>query len=356
MHRLTVKKLYHLPYLSDETYAFSAYVYIDNKVIGRANNSGSGRETNFQPNEDGQAYLTNIVGRSRLIELIDDAVHTKIAYLTNIVGRSRLIELIDDAVHTKITDMSQLKKEESGSAKAILINAKDNTMSYFFTDADGDFDDTMSYFFTDADGDFDVIRWGMGFDTKIEFLGSGHTEIFVEAPFNHGVLIRDGDWGFYINIQNRDTWVDPALITPGPEYNLNSKYDGSYDTHPKDNWPNSLGGYRYLGHAVIITDEFTIEQLAQMVKCFYMKKIDDPDAVLARYDKYGRVEGASSSPSKTVGILEKLSQIVKSLFMKKADNPDVVLSRFDLIEYSSHPKIIEFSPKNYWNGWRRKRP
>ena len=42
--------------------------------------------------------------------------------------------------------MSQLKKEEPGSVKAILINAKDNTMSYFFTDA------------ADADGDFDNIR------------------------------------------------------------------------------------------------------------------------------------------------------------------------------------------------------
>jgi len=222
--------------------------------------------------------------------------------------------------------MSQLKKEEPGSVKAILINAKDNTMSYFFTDAAGDFDD---------------IQYGMGFDTRIEFLGSGHTEIFVEAPFkNHGVLIRDGDWGFYINIQNRDTWVDPEDITPRPEYILDNKYDGSYDTHPKHNWPNSLGGYMFSGHAVIITHEFTIEQLSQMVKCFYMKKIDDPDAVLAKYDKYGWVEGVSSSPSKTVGILEKLSQIVKSLFMKKADNPDVVLLRFDLIEHSSHPKII----------------
>jgi len=78
MHRLTVKKLtLHLT-LSEETYAFFADVYIDNKVIGKANNTGSGGETNFHPNEDGQAYLTNVVGRSRLIELIDDAVHTKI--------------------------------------------------------------------------------------------------------------------------------------------------------------------------------------------------------------------------------------------------------------------------------------
>ena len=79
MHRLTVKKLFHLPSLSEETYAFSASVYVDNKVIGTANNHGTGGETNFHPNEDGQAYLTNVVGRSRLIELIDDAVHAKIS-------------------------------------------------------------------------------------------------------------------------------------------------------------------------------------------------------------------------------------------------------------------------------------
>ena len=65
--------------MSVETYAFHAFVYIDNKVIGLANNQGTVGETNFHPNEDGQAYLTNIVGRSRLIELIDDAVHAKIS-------------------------------------------------------------------------------------------------------------------------------------------------------------------------------------------------------------------------------------------------------------------------------------
>lgn len=79
MHKLTVKKLNHLPSLSEETYAFSAYVYVDNKVIGKADNHGTGGETNFHPNEDGQAYLTNIIGRSRLIELIDAAVHAKIS-------------------------------------------------------------------------------------------------------------------------------------------------------------------------------------------------------------------------------------------------------------------------------------
>ena len=77
MHKLTVKKLTHYPSLSEETYTFFAYVYVDNKVIGKANNNGRGGETNFHPNEDGQAYLTNVVGRSRLIELIDDAVHAK---------------------------------------------------------------------------------------------------------------------------------------------------------------------------------------------------------------------------------------------------------------------------------------
>jgi hypothetical protein len=77
-HKLTVKKLNHLTSLSEETYCFSAYVYVDNKVIGKASNLGQGGSTDFHPNEDGQAYLTNIVGRSRLIELIDDAVHAAI--------------------------------------------------------------------------------------------------------------------------------------------------------------------------------------------------------------------------------------------------------------------------------------
>jgi len=78
MHKLTVKKLNHLPSLSEETYCFSAYVYVDNKVIGKASNNGTGGSTDFHPNELGQAYLTNIVARNRLIELIDDAVDAKI--------------------------------------------------------------------------------------------------------------------------------------------------------------------------------------------------------------------------------------------------------------------------------------
>jgi len=191
------------------------------------------------------------------------------------------------------------KPEEPGSVKAILINAKDNTMSYFFTDAD-----------------FDNISWGF---TRINFVS---TAIYVNEPFNRGQVILDGDWGFYININNRMMEVDPEDI-PYDE-TIRSKYDGSYDTHPVHNWPNSLGGYKFLGDAVIITDEFTIEQLSQMVKCFYMKKIDDPDAVLPRYDKYGWV----------VVRYDKYGSV------EKADNPDVVLSRFDLIEHSSHPKII----------------
>jgi len=186
------------------------------------------------------------------------------------------------------------KPEEPGSVKAILINAKDNTMSYFFTDADFD----------------DILKFDWGF-TRIDFVS---TAIYVYEPFIHDQVILDGHWGFYININNRMMEFDPEDIHY--DETIRSKYDGSYDTHPVHNWPNSLGGYKFLGDAVIITDEFTIEQLSQMVKCFYMKKIDDPDAVLARYDKYGRVEGVS---------------------------PDVVLLRFDLIEHSSHPKIIEMA-------------
>jgi len=82
MHKLTVKKLNYLASLSEETYCFSAYVYVDNKVIGKASNLGQGGSTDFHPNEDGQAYLTNIVGRSKLIELIDDAVHAAITEKT----------------------------------------------------------------------------------------------------------------------------------------------------------------------------------------------------------------------------------------------------------------------------------
>ena len=77
--KLTIKKLNHLPSLSEETYAFSAYVYVDNKVIGKASNNGTGGSTNFHPNEDGQYYLEHTVSRTKLIELIDDAVHAKIS-------------------------------------------------------------------------------------------------------------------------------------------------------------------------------------------------------------------------------------------------------------------------------------
>lgn len=95
--KITIKKLNHLPSLSEETYAFSAYVYADKKVIGKASNNGTGGSTNFYPNEHGN-------------DLVFD-LHD-------------LIEKIDDAVHAKITEASQakeLRKIKKHMLKAVLF-------------------------------------------------------------------------------------------------------------------------------------------------------------------------------------------------------------------------------------------
>ena len=76
--KLTIKKLNYLASLSEETHCFSAYVYIANKVIGKASNNGTGGSTDFHPNEDGQYFLEHTISRTKLIELIDDAVDAKI--------------------------------------------------------------------------------------------------------------------------------------------------------------------------------------------------------------------------------------------------------------------------------------
>ena len=74
--KITIKKLNHLPSLSEETYCFSAYVYADNKVIGKASNNGIGGSTNFYANEHGNDLVFDL---HDLIDKIDDAVHAKIS-------------------------------------------------------------------------------------------------------------------------------------------------------------------------------------------------------------------------------------------------------------------------------------
>ena len=177
--------------------------------------------------------------------------------------------------------MTQLKKEESGSAKAIFINAKDNTISYILLENS---DIVFSPDSLDEDKINKYIYGEIGYKgslsdfNEIGFLQS-NTAIYVDCI---GYKINQGDWGFFIHANLSRPDYDHFFYRYSEDIGIR-EYDGTYDTFIDPN-PNSFGGYRFIGNAVIITNDFTLEQLSQMVKSFYMKKIDDPDAVLPRYD------------------------------------------------------------------------
>ena len=113
--KITIKKLNHLSSLSEETYCFSAYVYADKKVIGKASNNGTGGSTNFYPNEHGNDLV---------FELHD------------------LIDKIDDAVHAKITEASrakELRKIKKHMLKAVLFlnDVSEGLHSYRYVELKG---------------------------------------------------------------------------------------------------------------------------------------------------------------------------------------------------------------------------
>jgi len=173
--------------------------------------------------------------------------------------------------------MSQLKKEETGSVKAIFINAKDNTMSYILLENRDSYrrgideDQVNKYIYSE-------IGYKSLYSLLDILISRSNTWIYVDDEMSRE--IRENDFGFVIDADL--SGFDLELYYPyvsGYPY----KYDGTYDTFIDSN-PNRFRGYRFTGNAVIITNDFTLEQLSQMVKCFYMKKIDDPDAVLPLFD------------------------------------------------------------------------
>jgi hypothetical protein len=179
--------------------------------------------------------------------------------------------------------MSQLNKDESQSMKVIFINAKNNTMSYIHLDF------SYSDLWLNRNQDkidkyiYSEIGYKRLFDLEhIGFLGNKDGLDRFYCVHHGNSKITEGDVGFIIAAPFYGYDIDHFFGTEEPE--AITKYDGTYDTFEDSN-PNRFKGYRFVGNAVIIAQAFTsLEQLSQMVKCYYMKKRDNQDAILPRYD------------------------------------------------------------------------
>jgi hypothetical protein len=274
-----------MPSKSDETHSFTANVYFDRKFAGHASNQGSGGETNFYPNAIGQGFC-DYAGKDYVIELIDNQVHEKITQL----DKAKKIRKIKK-------HMSQLHKDESKSMKAIFINAKDNTMSYILLDQSSL---VLGLDSRDVDKIDKYIYSLMGYKRLFDLYDIGFEKKQVcegRIYFDYGPEeITEGDVGFIINAELNGYEVDHYF---GVRFEFEGcKYDGTYTTFEDSN-PNRFKGFRFIGNAIIIAKVFTsLEQLSQMVKCCYMKKRDNQDAILPRYDSIEH-----SSHPKIVGMV-----------------------------------------------------
>lgn len=205
--------------------------------------------------------------------------------------------------------MSQLNKDESQSMKAIFINAKNNTMSYIHLDfsysdlwLNRNQDKIDKYIYSEIGYKrlFDLYVIGfqkniIEFRKNFAFTKNKVCEGYIYFDFGPSE-ITEGDVGFIIDAELNGYDVDHYF--PGGFSDEAAKYDGTYDTF-EDSYPNRFNGFRFIGNAIIIAEVFTsLEQLSQMVKCCYMKKRDNQDAILPRYDSIEH-----SSHPKIVGMV-----------------------------------------------------
>jgi hypothetical protein len=177
--------------------------------------------------------------------------------------------------------MSQLKKEEPGSVKAIFINAKDNTMSYVSSDVDVDTCNKYIYF------GYKLVEiaykknnnkgyWESRLVlTGIETYTDNNSLSVVIDQYGPRRAITIADFGFsFIGINFCDVrnvlfdyylyhfdYRNPGNYTKGQEMNKGTYQDLVSETKPTP----------FIGNAIIKTNKYSIEQLSQLIKCFVIQ-------------------------------------------------------------------------------------
>jgi hypothetical protein len=198
--------------------------------------------------------------------------------------------------------MSQTKKEESQSVKAIFINAKDNTISYVSSDVDDDTCEKYIYFgYKLVEIAYRKIGTPGGYrgywesrrvSTGVETYADNNNSLSVVIDgYGPRRAITIADFGFsFIGIYFCDVrnvlfdyylyyldYRNPGNYTKGQEINKGTYQDLVSWTAP----------IPFIGNAIIKTNK-SIEELSKVVKCFHIEdKGSGP--VIVEYDSNPKI-------------------------------------------------------------------